>query len=203
MWTQGERKFLKGLRSPDGIQAYLDSLPYNPVGATLSPRYVMMSGDAHCLEGGLLAAAALELMGHRPLLVELQANDYDDSHMIAVYKTQTGWGSIAKSNTTLLAGRYPVYRSIRELVMSYFDFYFNIKGRPSLYAYSPAVDLNRFNDLEWRTGDNDLIKIGYAFNHIPHTELISLRELGRLKKAPKRVQDACFLGFDPDGVFKG
>jgi hypothetical protein len=202
IWTTDERIFLRSLNTPEKIQNYLDSLIYNPQDASLSPRYVMLTQDGHCLEGALLAAAALEFHGQPPLVLDLQAEDFDDSHVIAVYKTKTGWGSLGKSNTTLLAGRSPIYRSIRELVMSYFDFYFDVNGRPSLRAYSNPINLNRYNHLNWRTSDEDLMDLGISFNDLAHYELVSPRELSKLPLASPRLRHACFLGADPDGLYK-
>ncbi len=100
MWTPSEKKYLQKLNTPDKIQHHLDDLIYNPVDDALSPRYVMLTGDGHCLEGGLLAACALEMQGHQPLMVDLQAED-DDHHVLRWIKsgryplmetgTGTGW----------------------------------------------------------------------------------------------------------------
>lgn len=199
-WTPEEEQFLKSLDTPQKIQACLNALIYNPEDAALSPRYVMLSGDGHCFEGALLAAAALEFQGHQPLVVDLQANDFDDHHVITVYKTRTGWGSIAKSNTTLLRGRYPIYRTIRELVLSYFDFYFDLTGRPSLYAYSDPINLNRYNHLEWRTTDENLVDLGISFNDLTHFELVSLEILENLPLVDDKVKNACFLGAIYEGL---
>jgi hypothetical protein len=201
MWTSSEKDFLKTLKTPEKIQFYLDELIYNPSDDAISPRYVMMTGDGHCLEGGLLAACALELQGHLPLMVNLQAED-DDHHVITVYKTRHGWGSLSKSNTALLRGRDPVYRNVRELVMSYFEFYFNLKGEKSLYAYSDPINLNRYNHLEWRTTDNNLIGLGISFNDVVHFELATHKTLKQLPRASKLLQSACFLGADPDGLYQ-
>src|SRR4051794_20254222 len=121
-WTPEERRFLRSLRTPAKIQEYMEKLVYNPTDHCFSVRYTMITGEGHCLEGGLLAAAALELQGFQPMMVDLAAHN-DDHHVITVYKAKTGWGSISKSNTALLGGRQPYYKSVRELVMSYFDFY--------------------------------------------------------------------------------
>jgi hypothetical protein len=160
-----------------------------------------MTNDAHCLEGGFVAAAALELLGYPPLMVSLQA-EQDDHHVITVYKGKYGWGSLSKSNTSLLKGRDPVYRDIRELVMSYFDFYFNLKGQKALYAYSNPINLNRFRHFNWRTGDDNLVGLGYAMNEITHYEIMALADLKKLPRAARVVQDACFLGANPDGLFR-
>jgi hypothetical protein len=200
MWSPSEKKILKSLNHPVKIQNYINRLVYNPTNHCSSPRYVMMTEEGHCLEGGLLAAAALEYHGHRPLMVDLVAHR-DDHHVLTVYKTKTGWGSLAKSNTTLLAGRLPVYRSIRELVMSYFDFYFNVKGEMSLLEYSNPINLNRFNHWNWRTSDDDLMEMGMSFTDLPHLKCTELKNLTKLPKAPKRLVDACLLGSDPNGLY--
>lgn len=200
MWTPSEKKFLKSLSSPEKIQRHLDQMAYNTVNAAISPRYSMMTNDGHCLEGGLLAAAALEFQGHKPLMVDLVA-ERDDHHVITVYKGKYGWGSVSKSNTTLLRGRDPVFRNIHELVMSYFEFYFNMQGEKSLYSYSLPIDLNRYNHWEWRTTDKDLDPMGQSFCYEKHVEIMSIKELRKLPKVNKQIFDACFLGSNPDGLY--
>lgn len=194
MWTASEKKFLLSLNTPAKIQNYLDSLDYNSAEEAASPRYTMMSGDCHCFEGCLIAAAAMELQGYPPLLVDLVARD-DDDHLIMVYKTKTGWGSISKSSTSVLRGRRPYYKTIRELVMSYFDFYFNPEGFHSLYAYSDPINLNRYNNWNWRTSDFDLSDLGRSFNDLVHYELVDLKELKKLPKVNPILIDACYLKF--------
>jgi hypothetical protein len=201
MWTPSEKKFLKALSTPEKIQTYLDDIVYNAVDDAVSPRYVMMTHDGHCLEGGLLAACALELQGHPPLMVSLMAEE-DDHHVLTVFKTKTGWGSLSKSNTTLLRGRDPVYSSIRELVMSYFEFYFNVQGNKSLYAYSNPINLNNYNHWNWRTSDENLVGLGISFNDVTHYELVDHKLLKKLPKVRAKIKDACFLGADPDGLYQ-
>jgi hypothetical protein len=200
-WTPSEQKIFSVLNHPDKIQKYIDHFKYNPTDHASSPRWSMITQEAHCFEGALLAAAALEYHGGKPLLVDLIAED-DDHHVLAVYKTSTGWGSISKSNTTLLAGRRPFYDSIHELVMSYFDFYFNLKGRLSLYAYSAPINLNRFNRWCWRTSDYDLMEMGISFNNLRHYELVDKKKLKKLSPVPKKMRDACFLGADLEGLYR-
>ena len=200
-WTPSERRLLRSLNTPDKIQEYTNQFIYNPTDHASSPRWVMITNEAHCFEGGLFAAAALEFHGYKPLMVDLIAED-DDHHVISVYKTATGWGSISKSNTTLLAGRRPFYKSVHELVMSYFDFYFNTRGKLSLYAYSDPINLNRFNSWNWRTTDDDLLEMGMSFNDLKHFELVDEKVLKKLKPVPKKLIDACFLGADPNGLYK-
>lgn len=200
MWTAEEKRFFNRLNSPEKIQVYLDDLKYNPENAALSPRYVRLIGDAHCFEGGLLAAAALEFQGYLPQMVSLMAIN-DDDHVLTVYKTKYGWGCISKSNTTMLRGRDPVYRDIRELVMSYFDFYFNLNGNKALYAFTKPINLNRYNHWNWRTTDQNLDDMGRSFNDLDHYEIISARSLKKLPRAQKMVKDACLLGADKSGLF--
>ncbi len=203
MWTPSEKKLLKSLNTPEKIQHFIDGLIYNPMDDALSVRYVLLSGDAHCFEGGLVAAAALELQGYPPLMVSFMAHN-DDDHVLTVFKGKHGWGSIAKSNTTLLRGRDPVFRSVRELVMSYFDPYVTSKdGTKSLYAYSNPINLNRYNKWNWRWGDDNLVEMGRSFNDVDHYEIMPVKELVRLPKATKSMMDALLLGADPNGLYKG
>jgi len=193
MWTPSERRFLRSLNTPFKLQSFLDDLVYNNHDSATSPRYVMMSKDAHCLEGGLLAAATIELWGYRPLMISLQAEN-DDHHVITVYKGKKGWGSFSKSNTTLLRGRDPVYSNVRELVMSYFDFYFNLKGQKSLYAYSLPINLNHYNQWDWRTSDEDLNGLGKSFNGVIHYEILTQKELKALPRVNPQILKASYLG---------
>lgn len=200
-WTPDERRLLRSLHTPDKIQAHLDQLIYNPTDHASSPRWVMITNEGHCFEGGLLAAAALEFHGHPAVMIDLIA-ERDDHHVLAVYKTETGWGSISKSNTGLLRGRKPFYQSPRELVMSYFDFYFNTKGQYSLYGYSNPIKLNAYNSWNWRTTDEDLMEMGMSFCDRVHYEIVDKKKLLKLQPASEAVKAACFLGADPNGLFK-
>jgi hypothetical protein len=200
-WTPQERRFLRGLSTPDKIQEAVDRLIYNPTDHASSVRWVMITGEGHCFEGGLLAAAALEFHGHKPLMVDLIAEN-DDHHVITVYRTSTGWGSLSKTNTTLLGSRRPFYRDIRELVMSYFDFYFNTKGQLALYGYSNPINLNLYNSWNWRTSDDDLMEMGMDFSERIHYEIVDPKKIVKLKPVSKRLNDACFLGADPNGLYK-
>lgn len=201
LWTPSERRFLRRLNTPKKIQDHLDQLIYNPENSCHSPRWVMMTNEGHCFEGGLLAAAAFEFHGLKPLMVDLEAHN-DDHHVLTVYKTKTGWGSVAKSNTALLRGRTPIYKNIRELVMSYFDFYFNTKGQLSLTAFAGPIDLNRYNHWNWRTSDENLEEMGVSFYRERHVKLMSPKAIEKLPRVSGHVKDACFLGANPDGLFK-
>ncbi len=170
-WTKDEIKFLKTFSDPDMIQGFLDSLEYNPNYECRSPRWVMRKRSAHCFEGALFAAAALNFLGYPPLIVDMKAYN-DDDHVIAVFREGGHWGAVAKSNFTTLRFREPVYRSLRELVMSYFDFYFNIAGDKSLRSYSRPLDLSIYNKRAWTTTDEDLEYIGDKLEKIRHYPVV-------------------------------
>ncbi len=201
MWTPSEEKFFHSLHSPIKIQRYLDDLTYNPENSLASPRYVMMTESAHCLEACLVAASALEFLGYSPLLVNLLAHD-DDHHALTLYQTKTGWGSLTKSNTTLLGGRLPYYQSVRELVMSYFAFYFNSANKYSLLSFTKPINLNDYNHWDWRTSDHDLWAMGIKLTENPKEKILSLKELKKIPPVTNRLKEACFYGADLDGLYK-
>jgi hypothetical protein len=200
-WTKDEIRFLKAVSDPDKIQNFLDSIDYNPNYECRSPRWVIRKKSAHCFEGALLAAAALQFIGYRPLIVDMKSFN-DDDHVIAVFKNDGHWGAVAKSNFTTLRFREPVYRSLRELVMSYFDFYFNIAGDKSLRSYSLPLDLSIYDSLQWTTTDNDLEYIGDKLEKIHHYPVVNNKMIKNLKKASDTMLKAGMLGSNQEGLFK-
>jgi hypothetical protein len=200
-WTKDETSFLKTLSDADKIQGFLDSLAYNPVYECRSPRWVIRKRSAHCFEGALFAAAAMQFNGYKPLIVDLKAYN-DDDHVITVFKEDGYWGAVAKSNFTSLRFREPVYRTLRELVMSYFDFYFNIVGDKSLRSYSRPLDLKIYDSHHWTTTDEDLEYIGDKLETIRHYPVIDQKMIGNLKKASDIMLQAGMLGSNWDGLFK-
>jgi hypothetical protein len=196
-----EKKFFKQFKSPFDIQLFLNSIKYNPDYITSSPRLVMHKKIANCFEGALFAAAVLRMQGHKPLIVDLMAYN-DDDHVIAVFKQNNLYGAVAKSNTTTLRFREPVYRSIRELVMSYFDFYFNTLGDKSLRSYSNPVDLSRFDKDNWMTTEKDLEFIGDYLFTTKHNKILNAKSIRSLSPADNEVLEICFLGSVAEGLFK-
>ena len=199
-WSPEERMFLGKLYTPFKIQDFLDQCEYNTTTETRSPRFIISLKRAHCMEGALFAAACLEYIGYPPLIVDLQAVD-DDDHVIAVFKKDNFWGAIAKSNFTTLRYREPVYRNLRELAMSYFDFYFNTDGYKSLRAYSLPHNLAGFDHLKWRTTESDLEEIGYYLDDVRHVPLINDLQIKRLEKAGKYLLESSLSGSNPLGLF--
>ncbi len=200
-FSSDELNVFKNLRSPSGIQKFLNKTRYNPDYITCSPRKIIKSRTANCFEGALFAAAALRVLGHRPIIVDLIAEN-DDDHVIAVFKQNNCFGAIAKSNTTVLRFREPVYRTIRELVMSYFDFYFNTLGEKSLRSYSIPVDLSKFDKYNWMTTDEDLEFIGDYLFTIKHYPILTKKIIKQLSLADKEVVNLCFTGSIQEGLFK-
>ena len=200
-WTKDEIKFLKTMSDPDRIQGFLDSLDYNPVYECRSPRWVIRKRSAHCFEGALFAAAALQYNGHKPLIVDLKAYN-DDDHVITIFKEDDHWGAVAKSNFTSLRYREPVYRSLRELVMSYFDFYFNLDRDKSLRSYSLPLNLTIYDARRWTTTDDDLEYIGDKLEQIHHFPVVDEMMIKKLKRASSIMLEAGMLGSNPEGLFK-
>jgi hypothetical protein len=199
-WNAEELKILKKLDSPYKIQTYLDNIDYNSVIETRSPRYVMLNQRAHCTEGALFAAACLEFTGYSPLVVDLQAEN-DDDHVIAIYKLRDSWGAVAKSNFTTIRYREPVYRSLRELAMSYFDFYFNTLGEKTLRAYSLPHNLNRFNNICWKTTEKDLDDIGNWLTGVKHIPLINSAQAKNLAFVGDYLLKSSLIGSNPAGLY--
>lgn len=200
-WTKDEIAFLKTLSNTDKIQGFLDSVDYNPVYECKSPRYVIKKKSAHCFEGALFAAAVLQFNGYKPLVVDMKAYN-DDDHVIAVFKENNCWGAVAKSNFTSLRFREPVYRTIRELIMSYFDFFFNTAGNKSLRSYSLPLDLTIYETQHWRTTEEDLEYIGDKLETLRHYPVINEAMIKKLSVASETMLKAGMLGANEAGLFK-
>jgi len=194
--TRAEVALLRRLSTPDKVQRYLDDLTYNleKGGDTVrSPRRVMRDRTAHCAEGAFFAAAAFRLNGRPPLIVDLEA-DNDDDHVLAVYRERGLWGSVAISKFSGLRFRAPVYRTIRELVMSYFEDYFNWDGDRTLRAYSRPLSLARFDRINWMTAEEDLWPVVEWLSVAHHTPLVGRAVANRLPRVDRRSYQAGVFG---------
>ena len=184
-FSPAEWKVLRKLDSPRKIQLFLNVLPINfePEGDTcFSPRVVLRKKKAHCMEGALLAAAALRVHGHKPLVVDLTATKNDFDHVITVFKQHNHWGAISKTNHAVLRYRDPVYKTIRELVLSYFHEYFDDKGRKNLRSYTNPIDLSRFDKYNWMTSEEEVWYIPEYLAEAKHFPLLSRKQIAILKK---------------------
>ena len=195
-FSPAEERRLRALRRPFEIQQFLDQLDYNhePHGITCySPRQVLRHGCAHCMEGAMLAAAALRRLGHPPLVVDLEAVR-DSDHVIAVYRVDGHWGSVAKSDYSGLRSREPVYRTIRELALSYFEHYYNPRGEKTLRAFSRPVNLARFDRRGWMTAEEDVWFVPEYLCETPHATIVTRAMEKRLARMDRRLYNAGRLG---------
>jgi hypothetical protein len=185
-FTSSELRQLRALKTPAGIQRFLDELPYNLSFTARSPQKVLHDRAASCLEGGIFAAAALRALGFPPLIFDLEA-EQDTDHVVAIFKVRGHWGAVAKSNFTGCRYREPVYRSLRELAMSYFNIYFNLRGERTLRRYSRPVNLARFDHLNWMTTDKPIWFIAEHLCQIPHIHLLTRAMEKRLTRVDQRT----------------
>ncbi|HEX4004758.1 MAG TPA: hypothetical protein VHX60_01160 [Acidobacteriaceae bacterium] len=153
--SPSEARTLRALKTPARIQKFIDDLTYQYADTACSPRRVLRERKGHCLEGALVAAAALRLQGNPPLLMDLEGVR-DDDHVVALYRERGLWGGIAKSNFAGLRFRAPVYRTLRELAMSYFEHYYNLRRERTLRAWAGPVHLARLDGLGWMTSEEDV-----------------------------------------------
>lgn len=197
-FTAAERAIFRRLRTPGRIQGFVDELAYNkePNGPSCrSPRRVMRDRTAHCMEGALFAAAALRQLGHPPLLFDLEAApDRDDDHVLAIFRVRGFWGAIGKSNYSGLRFREPIYRDLRELAMSYFEHYYNLRGEKTLRAYSRRVNLSRFDRIRWMTAEEDVWAIPERLCEIPHRQLLATAQIRGLNRMDSRLYEAGLHG---------
>lgn len=180
-----ELNLLRALSSPTRIQNFLNDLQYNTshIDTCYSPRTVLKKSRAHCIEGSLLAATALRMHGFPPLIIDLTASNNDLDHVIAIFQKNGFWGAISKTNHAVLRFREPVYKNIRELVMSFFHEYTNDDGKKTLRSYSEPVDLSQFDNKNWMTSHDHLWYIAEHLIKIPHTPILSRSQIATLRYA--------------------
>jgi hypothetical protein len=182
--SQENVRTLRALKTPAQIQRFIDGLEYQYANTAWSPQRVLRERKGHCMEGALLAAAALRVNGYPPLLMDLEAV-HDDDHVLAIYRERDLWGSIAKSNFAGLRFRAPIYRTLRELALSYFEHYYNLRGEHTLRSYSGAVKLERLDGRHWMSDEKDVWcvpELLIAARHYPLFPDKVARELPRLDR---------------------
>ncbi|HVT15577.1 MAG TPA: hypothetical protein VHQ90_05260 [Thermoanaerobaculia bacterium] len=199
--TGDEREIFRSLSTPALIQEFLDSIPYSADPIYRSPRSVLRDRKAHCFDGALFAAAALRLLGHPPLLLDMRA-ERDDDHILAVFKQGGLWGAVAKSNFVGLRFREPIYRGLRELVMSYFEQFYNVDREKTLRAYSVPLDLAAFDRLDWIASDEGLDVIARRLDLIRHYPVIAPGRVAGLSLLDERSFAAGMLGAVEAGLYK-
>jgi hypothetical protein len=182
--TPTEFALLRRLDAPQKIQTFLYTLKQNfeRDGDSCRPvRAVLRERSAHCIEAAMLAAAALWVHGEPPLLLDLRA-ERDVDHVVALYRRNGCWGTLAKANGPLLRDRDPVYRTLRELAMSYFHEYSNKRGRKTLREYSRAFDLRSLDPAQWVSGEQDVWVLVERLDAHPHTRILNARQVKTLSR---------------------
>jgi hypothetical protein len=192
-FTPAELRKLRSFKDPYGVQRFLDDMPYHLADTAWSPRRVLRERTSHCLEGAIFAAAALRALGFPPLLVDLEAEN-DTDHVLAVYRVKGHWGAVAQSNYTGCRYREPVYRTLRELAMSYFNIYFNMRRERTLRNFSLPVNLARFDDFEWMTSADPIWFIPNYLCDIHHFKLLRPGTAKQLHRVDQRLFQAETMG---------
>lgn len=183
--TPHELRILRPLKTPQKIQDFLDTLPINfeRKGETcMSPRRVLQERTAHCMEGAMLAALALRLIGHKPLVLDLKVTGNDFDHVVTPFQRRGHWGAISKTNHGTLRYRDPIYKSVRELVMSYFHEYTEPDGRKVLRSYSRPVDLSRFDAQGWMTDEEDIFYVPEYLDEVRHYNILLPSQVPLLRR---------------------
>jgi hypothetical protein len=200
--SESERQFILTLTTPGKIQAFLDELPYSTEHIYRCPLRVLRDRVAHCFDGALFAAVTLRRLGYPPLIMDLLPNDRDDDHMLAIYKNHGHWGAIAKSNFVGLRFREPIYRNLRELVMSYFEQFYNVEREKTLRSYTLPLNLEAFDPLDWMTKDDFLEQIAQKLDRIRRVPVLTQPMISVLSVVDERSYRAGLMGANEAGLYK-
>ncbi len=187
MFTREETKLFRSLSSPKKIQDFLNTLKSHPKrqrDTCWSPRRVLQRRMAHCMEGAMLAATILRFHGHKPLVLDLTAAPDDEDHVVALFREHDHWGALSKTDYAVLRYREPIYRTLRELVLSFFHEYFLQKnGKKTLRSYSRPINLSRFDRRGWMTSDEEIWEIPNYLCDVKHYPILSRAQRTALRPA--------------------
>jgi len=197
-----ERQILASLDSPAEVQAFLNSVPYSEDKFYRCPLRVLRERKAHCFDGALFAALALRRLGYPPLILELIPNARDDDHLLALFKLKSHWGAVAQSNFTGLRYREPIFRSLHELVLSYFEDFFNDLGEKTLVGYRGPINLRGFDRLGWMESDAGLEQLAGNLERYRAKTILTGEMAAGLARVDERSLRAGLLGANPQGLFK-
>jgi len=200
--TESEHQFISTLTTPAKIQAFLDELPYSTEHIYRCPLRVLRERMAHCFDGALFAAATLRRLGYPPLIMDLLPNERDDDHMLAIYKRRRHWGAIAKSNFVGLRFREPIFRTLRELVMSYFEQFYNLEREKTLRSYTLPLNLKSFDPLDWMTQDDFLEHIARRLDRVRRVPVLTEPMISALSLVDERSYRAGLMGANEAGLYK-
>lgn len=199
VWSSSELKIIRTLKRPYAIQQFLDTVGYSAESRYRTPRAVLQDRKAHCFDGAVFAAAMLKRIGFRPLIVDMQAVR-DDDHVITIFQKNGRFGSIAKSNFAGLRYREPLYRDVRELVMSYFECFYNIDKEKTLRQFTVPLDLTPYKNFEF--DEAVMEEIGLKLSYIPVTKLMTPAQIRALQPVDERTYKAGLLGSVKKGLYK-
>jgi hypothetical protein len=199
-WSADENRVLAGLTTPKKIQEFLDTLEYSTESVYRSPRSVLRDRKAHCFDGAVFAAAALRMAGDPPLIVDMQSVR-DDDHVIAVFKRNGCWGAVAKSNFAGLRFREPIHRTVRELVLTYFEPFYNLNREKTLRQFTPPVNLSSFDRHGWMTADAAMDLIGEKLCTVHTQRLMTPAMIRALHPVDTRAFEAGMLGANLSGIY--
>jgi hypothetical protein len=200
--TESEQQAISTLTTPARIQAFLDELPYSTEHVYRCPLRVLREKMAHCFDGALFAAATLRRLGYPPLIVDMLPNERDDDHVLAIYKNRGHWGAIAKSNFVGLRFREPIYRTLRELMMSYFEQFYNLEREKTFRSYTLPLNLKAFDVLDWMTKDDFLEHIVQKLDRIRRVPVLAQPMISALSLVDERSYHAGLMGANEAGLYK-
>ncbi len=197
-----ERRLLAQLNSPIKIQTFLDQLSYSAEEIYRCPLRVLRERTANCFDGALFAAAALWRLGHPPLILELLPNDRDDDHLLALYKCSGHWGALAQSNFVGMRFREPVYRTLRELVLSFFEQFYNVEREKTLRGYTQPLNLQAAAGTGWMVDDQLLEEISQALDTTRRYSLFTEKMAEELSLVDERSYRAGLMGANKKGLYR-
>lgn len=200
--TKTERRLIARLGTPNKIQHFLDELAYSSEVVYRCPLRVLRQRTCQCFDGALFSSAMLRRLGHPALIMNLLPNDRDDDHVLALFKYRGHWGAVAKSNFVGLRFREPIYRTLRELVLSYFEQYYNVAGEKTLRGYTLPLNLKTFDRFDWMTRDEPLEQIAQRLDEIRRVSILRRPMLARLSLVDKRSRQAGLLGANKAGLYQ-
>ena len=198
--TKGEARLVAGLDTPYKIQLFLDGLDYGTETVYRSPLRVLRERTCQCFDGAVFGAALLRRLRYPALILNLLPNRRDDDHVLAVFKSDRHWGAIAKSNFAGLRFREPVYRDLRELIMSYFEHYYNLHAEKTLRGYTRPLDLKAFDRRQWMTRDETMDLISGRLDGIRRVPILTRPMISRLSPVDKRSCEAGLYGANRAGL---
>jgi hypothetical protein len=197
-----ELAVVRRLTTPAKIQLYIDELPYSPDETYRAPLRVIRDHTAHCYDGSVFAAAALSWIGYEPLIINMFPNNRDDEHLVAAYKRDGAWGAVAQSNFVGLRYREPIHKTLRELMISYFEQYYNVAREKTMRSYTRPLNLNRFDGHHWMTDDSALDVIADYLNTVRRYPILTRKMVAGLSMVDERSHRAGLEGSVPEGLFK-